>query len=100
MSADKATVERMTGKYRDLIFKFVNRQISAEEFESAYLRLFKHDKDQVSGPEFNTLEKLFFAVDDYVADARLRQAVRGLDEEQLRDYAHNTYRSLYPGIDH
>ena len=99
MSTDKTTVERMTEKYRDLIFRFANRKIPVEEFEAAYLRLFKHDKDQVSGPEFNTLEKLFFAVDDYVADPRLRQAVRGLDEEQLRDCARDTYRRLYPGLD-
>lgn len=96
MSSDKTTVGRMTEKYRDLIFRFVNRQISAEEFEPAYLKLFKHDKDQVSGPEFNTLEKLFFAVDDYVADPGLRQAVRGLDEEQLRERARDTYQRLYP----
>lgn len=67
----------MTEKYKDLVFKFSNRQISVEVFEPAYLRLFKHDKDQVPGSEFNTLEKLFFAVDDYVADPSLREAVHG-----------------------
>jgi hypothetical protein len=95
MSSNKATVERMTKKYRDLIFKFVSSEISADEFESAYLKLFKHDKDQVSGTEFNTLEKLFFAVDDYVADPGLRQAVDGLDDEELRTCAREVYRKLY-----
>ncbi|MEM6109756.1 colicin immunity domain-containing protein [Mycobacterium sp. 050272] len=89
----------MTEKYRDLIFKFANRQIDVEEFEPAYLRLFKYDEDQVAGSEFNTLEKLFFAVDDYVADPSLRQAVRGLDEEQLRDCARDVYQRLYLGTD-
>lgn len=96
MSSDKTTVARMTEKYKALISRFVDRQISAEEFESAYLKLFKNDKDQVSGTEFNTLEKLFFAIDDYVADPKLRQAVRGLDEEQLRESARDTYQRLYP----
>ena len=101
MSADKATVSRMTGKYRDLIFKFVDRQISAEEFESAYLRLFKHDKDQVFGPKFNTLEKLFFAVEMIMLQTpHYVKLFGGLDEEQLRDCARNTYHKIYPGIDH
>lgn len=91
---DRTTGERMDKKYRDLIFRFVGHGISADEFEPAYLKLFKHDRDQLSGAEFNTLEKLFFAVDDYVADPRLRQAVDGLDEEQLRDRARDTYRML------
>ncbi|MEE6139952.1 colicin immunity domain-containing protein [Mycobacterium sp. 050128] len=100
MSPDKATVQRMTEKYRDVIFRFANRKISVEEFEPTYLKLFKHDKDQVPGPEFNTLEKLFFAVDDYVADPGLRQHVRGLDEEQLRDCARDVYQMLYLSTDH
>ncbi|SPM37733.1 hypothetical protein MRAB57_5582 [Mycobacterium rhizamassiliense] len=86
----------MTEKYKDLISRFINRRISAEEFESAYLVLFKNDNDQVSGTEFNTLEKLFFAIDDYVADPKLRKAVHGLDGEQLRASARDTYQMLYP----
>jgi hypothetical protein len=99
MSLDKATIERMTEKYRELIFRFANQQIPVEEFEPDYLRLFKYDKDQVPSPEFDILEKLFFAVDDYVADPGLRQAVRGLDEDQLRDCARATYQRLYLGTD-
>lgn len=95
MSLDKTTIDRMTKKYRELISRFTNQQISVEEFETDYLRLFKHDEDQVACPEFDALEKLFFAVDDYVADPGLRQAVRGLDEDQLRDCARDTYRRLY-----
>lgn len=30
MSPDKATAKRMTGKYKDLIFGFANRQISVQ----------------------------------------------------------------------
>jgi Bacterial self-protective colicin-like immunity len=68
MSFDNTTTERMVAKYKDLISKFVNRQVSAQNFESAYLMVFKTDKDQVPSSEFDVLVKLFFAVDDYVAD--------------------------------
>ena len=38
-----------------------------------------------------TLEKLFFAVDDYVADPELRKKVGGLNDEELRAYADELY---------
>jgi Bacterial self-protective colicin-like immunity len=95
MSFDNAAAERMCAKYKELIRKFIDCQISGREFESAYLALFKHDNDQVPGTEFNTLEGLFFAVDDYVADPELRKAVHGLDDEELRDRAREAYRKLY-----
>lgn len=96
MSSDSAASERMCAKYRQLISRFVDRKMSAEEFEAAYLPLFKHDHDQVPGAEFNVLEELFFAVDDYVADPELRKAVHGLDDEQLRARAREAYQRLYP----
>lgn len=99
MPSNKAAVDRMTNKYRELILRFATRQISAEEFEPSYLRLFKYDEDQVTSSEFNFLEKLFFAVDDYVADPELRQAVAGLDEEQLRNCARDTYNKIYLDTD-
>ena len=106
MSFDNAAAARMCAKYRDLISRFANGQISAQEFESAYLALFKHDQDQVPGAEFNILEGLFFAVDDYVADPELRRRLQGLDpelrkygqaldDEELRACAREAYRKLY-----
>jgi hypothetical protein len=85
----------MSAKYKQLISRFADRKIPVEEFEAAYLTLFKHDHDQVPGPEFNILEELFFAVDDYVADPELREAVHGLDDEQLRARAREAYQRLY-----
>jgi self-protective colicin-like immunity protein len=95
MSFDNTTTERMVAKYKDLISKFVNRQVSAQNFESAYLMVFKTDKDQVPSSEFDVLEKLFFAVDDYVADPELRKKVGGLNDEELRAYADEAYSKLY-----
>jgi len=85
----------MVSKYRDIISDFVSGRVSAQDFESAYLRVFKSDKDQVPGREFNVLEKLFFAVDDYVADPELRKKVSGLSDDELRTSAKEAFVQLY-----
>lgn len=87
----------MIAKYAGVITDFVKHKVSAEEFETRYLKLFKHDDDQVPGPEFDVLDRLFADVDDYVADPELRRAVRGIDEEELRTRAKAAYHRLYPG---
>jgi hypothetical protein len=85
----------MVDKYRDLISDFVGDRLSAQDFESKYLQIFKTDADQVPSQEFNVLEQLFFAIDDYVADPELRAKVGGLDERDLRDHAAAAYSRLY-----
>lgn len=90
-----AEAERMTAKYREVIWKFINHQLSAQDFESSYLEIFKHDEDQSLSPEFDVLEALFFDVDDYVADPGLRREVHGLNDEELRHRAREAYRKLY-----
>jgi hypothetical protein len=95
MPADSAAVKRMTARYAELISRFVDGQISAPEFETAYLTLFKNDKDQVPGREFNILDGLFADVDDYTADPELRERAGGMDDEQLRSSAREAYRKLY-----
>jgi hypothetical protein len=95
MSSDNTAAERMVAKYRDLIADFVGGRVSAQNFESAYLEVFKTDKDQVPGREFDVLEKLFFAVDDYIADPELREKMGGLNDGELRARAEETYSLLY-----
>jgi hypothetical protein len=104
MSFDNEAAERMAARYRGLISRFINREISAGEFESFYLALFKHDKDQVPSPQFEVLDRLFADVDDYVADPDLRKRVaelndgkllRTLDDAELRARAREAYRKLY-----
>jgi Bacterial self-protective colicin-like immunity len=84
----------MVAKYIDLIADFVGGRVSAQNFESAYLQVFKTDKDQVPSREFDALEKLFFAIDDYIADPELREKVGGLNDGQLRARAEETYSLL------
>jgi hypothetical protein len=94
-SGDNTATERMVAKYRDLIANFVGGGMSAQNFESAYLQVFKTDRDQVPGREFDVLEKLFFAIDDYVADPALREKVGGLNDDELRARVEETYTLLY-----
>jgi self-protective colicin-like immunity protein len=94
-TTDNTATERMVARYRDLIADFADGRISAQDFESAYLQVFKTDHDKVFGHEFNVLEELFFAVDDYVEDPELRQKVGGLNDEELRARAEATYSLLY-----
>ncbi|WP_082973438.1 colicin immunity domain-containing protein [Mycobacterium sp. E2327] len=84
----------MCAKYAPLIASFVDHQISAREFESRYLTLFKNDRDQVRSREFNILDRLFADVDEYTADPDLRRRVGGLDDQELRTCAREAYRKL------
>jgi hypothetical protein len=95
MSRDNAAAGRMTAKYRGLISRLINHQISAQEFQSSYFMVFKNDQDQIPGPEFKILDKLFADVDDYTADPELRKRAGGLDDEELRSRAREAYRKLY-----
>jgi hypothetical protein len=94
MSTD-STAARMVAKYQDLISNFIGGQLSADNFESMYLKVFKADEDQVPSPEFDVLEKLFFAIDDYVADPELREKVGGLSDNELRVRAKEAHAKLY-----
>jgi hypothetical protein len=85
----------MVAKYRDLISDFIGGQLSADNFESMYLKVFKADEDQVPSPEFDVLEKLFFAIDDYVAGHELRERIGGLSEDELRARAKEAHAQLY-----
>jgi hypothetical protein len=41
------------------------------------------------------LEKLFFAIDDYVADPEVREKVGGLSDNELRVRAKEAHAQLY-----
>jgi Bacterial self-protective colicin-like immunity len=95
MSSDSTATARMLAKYRDLISDFVSCRLSVQSFESRYLQMFKTDTDQFPSHEFDLLEKLFFAVDDHVADPGLREEAGGLNDDELRDRAEDVYSQLY-----
>ena len=93
-------------KYTTLIYQFINHQISAPDFESAYLKLFKSETETIGGDAFDILEDLFTSTDDYVADPELRSRLlaenrdlhkygKPLDDEELRAEARAAYRKLF-----
>ena len=93
-------------KYKSLISRFIDGEISASDFQDRYLKMFKQDADVELGDEFDTLEYLFTSADGYVADAEARSYLRakypnfheagqGLDDEELRAEAREAYRKLF-----
>ncbi|MBX5333260.1 hypothetical protein HQO90_19890 [Rhodococcus fascians] len=95
MAENLRSVEAMLSQYRELIGKFVQERISADDFETDFIRTFTNDESQVPGSEFIVLEKLFFDVDDYVSDPALRDSPEDLSGEQLRERAAATYSTLF-----
>ena len=80
-------------EYTALMRSFVEGGMTALEFESAYLSLFKNDSTLWSGPEFTILDGLFADVDAFVADPTIRDE-GDLDEAQLKDRASEALAKL------
>jgi hypothetical protein len=72
--------------YQQLIGYFLTNEISATEFQSVYLRLFKDDQTPFAPDEFAVLHGLFTDVDAFCGDQSLSDP-GDLDENQLRDAA-------------
>ena len=68
--------------YDDLLSSFVKNDISAVDFESQYLSLYKGDTNLFSDEEFLILDELFGDVDAFVGDPNLRDP-GDLDEVEL-----------------
>ncbi|OZE94281.1 hypothetical protein CH302_20005 [Rhodococcus sp. 15-2388-1-1a] len=95
MTKHQISVEAMLSQYRELIEAFVQEEISADDFETNFIRIFTNDKSQMPGSEFIILENLFFDVGDYVSDPVLRDSPEDLSGEQLRERAAVTYSKLF-----
>lgn len=81
-------------KYIALLKDFVDRKISADEFEQQFLGLFKSD-GVFSGTEFQILDKLFSDVDAYCSDPDLIEDPRfDISENELRASAQETLDKL------
>lgn len=72
------------GDYRQLIQSFLDRRITAAEFEEGFLSSFKSEPNGMSHSLFLLLDKLFSDVDAFCADEELRED-DDLDEDQLRE---------------
>ena len=79
--------------YLDLMRGFGERRISASEFETKFLALYKNDATNWSEREFRALDELFGAVDAFCGDDSLRDD-EDIDEEQLLGYVALAWKKL------
>ena len=82
--------------YKGLIKRFLDREISANDFEQTYLNTLKSEWNDMSGELHDILEFLFFEVDAYVDDPDLLNDGSGhyIDEIRLRESAAKTLQKL------
>lgn len=70
--------------YVIMIRAFIDGRLTATEFETLFLVLFKRDTTEWSGDTFHALDTLFGDVDAYHPDASIREQTDGIDEQELR----------------
>lgn len=80
-------------QYILLITQFVIGEITASQFESRYLKMFKNEEDQFPEHVYDALNKLFSDVDCYCGDPDLRDD-EDLDDEELLGCAKQALESL------
>src|SRR5579859_7723381 len=80
-------------KYRFLIQSFLDKRLTALEFERQFLRLFKDEPDPLASEAYEILNKLFSDVDAFCANPSLRSS-KDLDELALVQSAENALRAL------
>ena len=72
--------------YRDLLERFLARELAVEQFQAMYLAIFKNESRRLDEPEFLLLDELFGDVDSFTADPELlaEQPDFYIDEQTLR----------------
>lgn len=83
----------MIYKYIELITKFIDNTISAEEFEQSFLEMFKAEREILSEKDYTALDSLFGDVDMYCSDEELFEK-GDLTESDLRKSAKQTLEIL------
>ena len=79
--------------YRDLIRAFLEEQLTAVEFETRFLAMFKDEEKPFESSVFDILDRLFSDVDAFCADESLRDE-EDLDEQELRERCDAAIRKL------
>lgn len=106
MTADGSSLPASVTKYKVLISKFIEGEISASRFQNSYLTMFQNEEPLGNQEVFDILQYLFTSADGYVADPETRKAIlaenpklrkfgQGLDDEELRADAREAYRQLF-----
>ena len=87
-------------RYLSLLKRFLSEELSAEEFQAAYLDMFKHENEQFESTTFLVLDALFGDVDSFVSDPAMRSELQSqnagsyLDEITLRRRVSDAYEKL------
>ena len=90
----------MADDYKDLIEKFLEGNMSPQEFQVAYLDRFEDETRTLSEPLFAILDKLFGDVEAFEADEQLLRQLQAerpgfyVDEEELRQRASEALNSI------
>lgn len=76
--------------YGSLLNRFIQHRMSADEFQIAYLKLFKNERRQLDEALFDVLDTLFGDVDAFSSEPTIRAELEAqkpgfyLDEAKLR----------------
>jgi hypothetical protein len=94
---DKEYLGPYTRSYAIVIAAYLEKRLSVREFSQIYMQLFKTDnrESRLRQEDRRALERLFFDLDDFVDDPRLRNQLEGdIDEDELRSRAATTLKML------
>ncbi|GAC1456319.1 MAG: hypothetical protein PVSMB1_06000 [Gemmatimonadaceae bacterium] len=80
--------------YLDLFDRFIERKLTAAEFEASFLQMMKHEHRTLGDPIYPLLQELFEDADAYVESPELRTEPEDLDDEQLLGCAIRTRQAL------
>jgi hypothetical protein len=69
--------------YRTMMERFLDGRLSASDFETSYLRMFKDDQTDWPEPVYQALNEVFLDLDAYCPDPDIRDEF-GIDEAELR----------------
>ncbi len=90
-SADRLRRElaEQLGPYRQLLEGLVSETMTADEFETEFLRAYKDDPRACSDEVFDIIDGFFFEVDRYVGDPELRSRSTSdaIGPDELRERA-------------
>lgn len=78
--------------YAVLLQLLARNRITADEFETLFLSLYKNDSTKWPEEIYKVLDQLFYAVDDYNRDPLLRD--NDVDENELRSRATLAFSEL------
>jgi len=79
--------------YRQLVEQFLQREISAAQFEAGFLDRFKNERKGMPESLFSALDRLFGDVDMFCGDEGLRED-HELDEDALRQACERTLTAI------